>query len=430
MGNFFTSSQIFNGEGLDKQQFIDKFCKAMADSGYVVCDSDEGEKSYILRFDADSKWVAIASEEYAQNSNAAKSDTGRIAKMLGTYCMNTEVIDSDCAAMSLYGKDGKSADMLLMGRYDDYFGDDNPEPNEKIWSQFLSGGSTWEQFKEILGGEYVFVEDGLSQLAPVIGIDSGNLLFSAEDAEYADELMIFLEFKRAGGKKQLTINSAFKKIMGEALEPYGFKVIKGRQPYIVRVINNEILHVISFYSKDPDYPFDKAITIVCGIATVYRKRISLDLTPKQNRIWLKCYNNLGIPFIEKSGMEKKRLPSKSCYNSNDPESMIATLKTGAENLIKYVLPVFDEVKDIDSALDFAEDFGQPCYSRMCTEICNTYSDEDESFLNFLSEKVLSKQYRFLDNYFNDHDFHEWVLNEIEKRKKENTEIIKKLNLID
>jgi len=59
MGNFFTSSQIFNGEGLDKQQFIDKFCKAMADSGYVVCDSDEGEKSYILRFDADSKWVAI-----------------------------------------------------------------------------------------------------------------------------------------------------------------------------------------------------------------------------------------------------------------------------------------------------------------------------------------------------------------------------------
>jgi len=46
------------------------------------------------------------------------------------------------------------------------------------------------------------------------------------------------------------------------------------------------------------------------------------------------------------------------------------------------------------------------------------------------QKVLSKQYRFLDNYFNDHDFHEWVLNEIEKRKKENTEIIKKLNLID
>ena len=259
-------------------------------------------------------------------------------------------------------------------------------------------------------------------------LKSFNLLFSAED-NVDDESAVFLDFKKAGNKKKLTINSAFKQVMGEALKPYGFKVIKGKQPYIVRVINNEILHIISFYSKDPDYPFDKAITIVCGIATVYRKRISLDLTPKQNRIWLKCYNNLGIPFMEKNGMTKKRLPSKSCYNSNDPESMIATLKTGAENLIKYVLPVFDEVKDIDSALDFAEDFGQPCYSQMCTEVCNTYSDEDESFLNFLSEKVLSKQYQFLDKYFNDSEFHKWVLVEIEKRKKENTEILRKLGLL-
>ena len=429
MGNFFTSSQIYNDKDLNKQQFIDKFCKSMSDSGYTVCDSDESEMSYILRFAEKSKWVAIASELYGEGGQIAQADAGRIAKMLGTYCMNTEVIDSDCAAMSLYSNDGKEADMLLMGRYDDYFGDDTPEPNKKIWTQFLNEGSTWEQFKEILGGEYVFVEDGLAQLAPVIGMDSSNLLFSAED-NINDESAVFLDFKKTGAKKKLTINSAFKQVMGEALKPYGFKVIKGKQPYIVRVINNEILHIISFYSKDPDYPFDKAITIVCGMATVYRKRISLDLTPKQNRIWLKCYNNLGIPFMEKNGMAKKRLPSKSCYNSNDPGSMIATLKTGAENLIKYVLPVFDEVKDIDSALDFAEDFGQPCYSQMCTEVCNTYSDEDESFLNFLSEQVLSKHYRFLDNYFNDPNFHEWVLNEIEKRKKENTEILKSLNLIN
>ena len=428
MGNFFTSSQIYNDKDLNKQQFIDKFCKSMSDSGYTVCDSDESEMSYILRFAEKSKWVAIASELYGEGGQIAQADAGRIAKMLGTYCMNTEVIDSDCAAMSLYSNDGKEADMLLMGRYDDYFGDDTPEPNKKIWTQFLSDGSTWEQFTEILSGNYVFVEDGLAQLAPVIGMDSGNLLFSAEDY-VDDELAVFLDFKKAGAKKKLTINSAFKQVMGEALKPYGFKVIKGKQPYIVRVINNEILHIISFYSKDPDYPFDKAITIVCGIATVYRKRISLDLTPKQNRIWLKCYNNLGIPFMEKNGMAKKRLPSKSCYNSNDPGSMIATLKTGAENLIKYVLPVFDEVKDIDSALDFAEDFGQPCNSQMCTEVCNTYSDEDESFLNFLSEKVLSKHYRFLDNYFNDSEFHKWVLAEIEKRKNENTEILKSFNLI-
>ena len=128
MGNFFASYQIYNNENLNKQQFIEKFCKAVSANGYEVCDSEESEKSYILRFADNSKWVAIASEEYGHSSETAQGDAGIIAKMLGTYCMNTEVIDSDCAAMSLYDKNGKSADMLLMGRYDDYFGDDNPKP--------------------------------------------------------------------------------------------------------------------------------------------------------------------------------------------------------------------------------------------------------------------------------------------------------------
>ncbi len=428
MGNFFTSSQIYNDKGLNKQQFIDKFCKSMSDSGYTVCDSDESEKSYILRFADNSKWVAIASEEYGQNGRAAQSDAGRIAKMLGTYCMNTEVIDSDCAAMSLYSNDGKEADMLLMGRYDDYFGDDTPEPNKKIWTQFLSDGSTWEQFTEILSGNYVFVEDGLAQLAPVIGMDSGNLLFSAEDY-VDDELAVFLDFKKTGAKKKLTINSAFKQIMGKALEPYGFKVIKGRQPYIVRVINNEILHIITFYPENPTYPYDKAITIVCGVATIYRKRISLDLTPKQNRIWLNFISNFQISLMKKKGIESEIIKFDSRYYSNDTESMITALKEGAENVIKYVLPVFDEVKDIDSCLDFVNEFKQPRNRRQCTKICNYYPDEDEAFLNFLSEKELSKRPEYLNKYFNELEFHNWILAEIEKRKKENTEILKLFNLI-
>jgi len=430
MGRSFSSTQIYNSNRLKRGDFISFFTKEMEKTGYVPCESDQSEITYILRFSENTKWVTIASESYEHSNAFFQADTKRIAQALNTACIMSTVVDSDFATLDLFDGGGNKKDTLIMGRADDYFGDDIQKPSEKIWKPYLSKNSTWEQFNEILGGEYVFVEDGLAQLAPVIGMDSGNLLFSAEDAEYADELMIFLEFKRAGGKKQLTINSAFKKIMGEALEPYGFKVIKGRQPYIVRVINNEILHVISFYPCDPDYPYDKAIIIVCGIATVYRKRISFDKSPKKNKIWLNYIREFYTSITHETNWEITRNYIRSYYHSNDPESMIATLKTGAENLIKYVLPVFDEVKDIDSALDFAEDFGQPCYSRMCTEICNTYSDEDESFLNFLSEKVLSKQYRFLENYLNDSEFHKWVLNEIEKRKKENTDILKTLGIID
>ena len=260
MGSFFTSSQIFNPNQLDREQFINFFTDEMKKSGYVTCDSDESELSYILRFSDNSKWVTITSESYEQGNQLSKTDTGRLAKMLETSCVNTVVIDSDCAIMDLYESNGQKADTLIMGRADDYFGDDIPQPSENIWKSFLNSGSTWEQFCNIQSGEYVFVEEGLSKLAEIIGMD--NILFSAEEAQ-EDEQTVFLNFKNArsaitmsqGGKevnipaKKLTINAAFRQIIGKALEPYGFKVIKGRHPYIVRVIKTKFCTSLHFVQK-------------------------------------------------------------------------------------------------------------------------------------------------------------------------------------
>lgn len=145
MGNSFTSTQIFDGEMLESKQFIENFCKKMADEGYVTCDSDESEVSYILRFADNCKWVTLASDAYEQGNTNSQKDTGRIAKMLKTTCVNITVIDSDCAIMDLYDKNGKKADTLIMGRADDYFGDGIPSPSEKIWKPFLCSESTWEE---------------------------------------------------------------------------------------------------------------------------------------------------------------------------------------------------------------------------------------------------------------------------------------------
>lgn len=362
MGNFFTSSQIYNDKGLNKQQFIDKFCKAMSDSGYTVCDSDESEMSYILRFAEKSKWVAIASELYGEGGQIAQADAGRIAKMLGTYCMNTEVIDSDCAAMSLYGKDGKSADMLLMGRYDDYFGDDTPELNKKIWTQFLSDGSTWEQFTKTLSGEYVFVEDGLAQLAPVIGMDSGNLLFSAED-DVDDESAVFLDFKKAGTKKEkkLTLNAAFKQVFGEALEPLGFKKVKSKYPYYVRVINNEIVQVISFYNeKGGDY---QTYTVVGGIATPYRKKIDFSVRPSCHMEWLGS-NSKYYFFSDPSDYSYEYdgyLHEVYLSQTADSNKLLTAMKQSFEDVKKWMLPVFNDITTIDDTIIFYLNYHSDCF---------------------------------------------------------------------
>ena len=244
MGSFFTSTQIYNPNLLDREQFINFFCEEMKKNGYVTCNSDESEVSYILRFSDECKWVTLASEAYEQGNQLSQSDTGRIAKMLKTVCINTTVIDSDCATLDLYDKSGKKKDSLIMGRADDYFGDDIPEPIENVWSPLLEKGYLWGKLLDVRNGDYVFVEEGLAKIAPILGI--GNISFSAEDAVSDDSSTVILDFKKArpsiimsqAGKeikspKPITLNAAFKQIIGKALEPFGFKVIKGRHPYIV-----------------------------------------------------------------------------------------------------------------------------------------------------------------------------------------------------
>lgn len=443
MGLFFTSTQIYAPERNSKDQFLDMFCKEMKEEGYATCDSDESEISYILRFADNCSWVTITSEEYEQGNQLSQQDTGRIAKMLKTTCINTIVIDSDCAVMDLYDESGKKADSLIMGRADDYFGDDIPEPSEKLWTQFLSKGSTWEQVIEVKKAEYVFVEEGLAKLAPFISMDIDNITFSAEDA--VDEPnTVFLYFKEArtsitmsrNGKafdkapQKLTLNTAFKQIIGKALEPYGFKVIKGRYPYIVRVINNEILHIITFRTESPEYPEDKAFAIRGGIATIYRKKITFDLSPKQNNVWFNyMFDFYGAPVNEKDINILGQL-FKSCYYSDRPESLVSVLNNGAKNLIKYVLPIMDKVNDIDSCLDYMQKFLKPCNPRKCMKICSYYPDEDEAFLYFLSAKENEGYHDILANFKTDTEFHSWVMRELKKRKNDNLEILKSYDLID
>ena len=444
MGNFFTSTQIYNNEKLNREEFIENFCRKMAEEGYVTCDSDESELSYILRFADNCKWVTITSEAYEQGNEVSKKDTGRIAKMLGTPCVNTVVIDSDCAILELYDKNGKKADMFTIGRADDYFGDGNPQPSEKVWKPFISKESSWEQFTQVCGSDEVFVEDGLSKLAPIIGMNSYNITFSAEDADEIDTSCAFLDFKSArsfitmsrDGKtvetqpQKFTINAAFKQIFGDALEPYGFKTIKGRYPYLVRLINNEILHVITFYPENPYYPYDKAFAVVGGVATIYRKRLSFDISPKQNRDWLNYIHKFFSLSPQNVDIKHTQNIHIFYYSSDSPESMISALKASSESVTKYVLPEFDKTTDIDSCLDYFEKLMGPCNPLRCENICSYYPDDDEAFLYFLSEKRISNRPDFLENYLNDSEFHNWVLTEIKKRKTENIAILKESGLYE
>ena len=110
--------------------------------------------------------------------------------------------------------------------------------------------------------------------------------------------------------------------------------------------------------------------------------------------------------------------------------MISALEASAESVRKYVLPEFDKTIDVDSCLDYYEKLMGSCNPRLCEETCSYYPDEDEAFLYFLSEKRISEHPDFLNYYINNQEYHNWVLNEIENRKKGNIYILKALGIID
>jgi hypothetical protein len=163
---------------------------------------------------------------------------------------------------------------------------------------------------------------------------------------------------------------------------------------------------------------------MCGVATIYRKKITFDLSPKENHEWLDYMSSFYTALTHENDSEILGQLYKSCYYSDKADSLTSVLTANSESIIKYVLPIMDKIKDIDSCLDYMQEFMMPCNTKKCAKICTFYPDEDEAFLYFLSERWRSEQPEFLNNFLNNAEFQEWVLAEIDKRKKFNTEILK------
>lgn len=143
-----------------------------------------------------------------------------------------------------------------------------------------------------------------------------------------------------------TLDSVFKKVFGEGLTPHGFVKIKGRYPYYVRLVGDEIIHVIS-YEKIGRYPHGYgAVRILCGVATVYRQRINL----QEKVYWLETmewvYGHINLYNYDK---ELWKSVSKFEYQDSTMEDV---LKNACEITKEIILPILNDVIDIDSCMDF------------------------------------------------------------------------------
>ncbi len=185
----------------------------------------------------------------------------------------------------------------------------------------------------------------------------------------------------------MTFNTAFKNIYSEGLAEYGFKKLKGKQPWIGRMIGDEILQVISFRGTFSDMRDYKAFEVISGITTVYRKMQTLDETPANNMMWL--ITNLGIYGNQNNynaPREKVTDLLKYSYKKEDEQSMLMVIEKSLQDTKEIVILEFDKVVDIKSCVEY--------YKRMLSPLLRIFTKQlyerndmsvvsNEGLLNFL-----------------------------------------------
>lgn len=451
MGRFSTTVQIKNNA--DRMKFINSFCDVMKKRGFEPCSEDEAALSYLLAF-GEGGWATLTSEEYKNNPQKAYDDSRQMAETLKTSAFSVEVVDSDFAILKLCNSDG-GEDKVVVGDGSGY-GVDNAVGTRAPWEPLLTDGKTWEQFSETAAKNEVFVEDALAELSEVLGIDPYYICADNDEVlDRADENenITVLSFKKAAAKaKSLSLNAAFVKVFGEALEPLGFKKIKSKYSYFVRVVpGGEIIHIITYMEDWCPYPGRKEFNILGGIATVYRHKIDLSRAPKDNSFWLYTIARFYSSITPESELDNEYRLS-ICHFSleeNREASILNALKYSLELTNKFILPQLNTAVDIPSSLIYLSRLGQLCGTNNFNSNLNFGGcfDYDEGFLYVKADDdgLKSRMKKIMDGtipsdeegrqraaekykFLTDPVIHEKVLLELDRRKAANTEILRSYGL--
>ena len=431
MGMSFTTAHIYNAQNLTKAQFKKAFTDMMKEKGYASCDEEDASVTYSLVFSPDLKWVTALTDRTDISREAAD-----FALELRTKCVVIDLVDSDFAELSLFDEGGAHKDTLTLG--DSYLEDAAPMGDPAAWQPLLCG--SWEQVQEIQNGSYTFAEDSLAQFAPLIGMDSGDILLDNDSVD--DDNAVVLHFKKAAEKK-LTLNSAFVKVFGEALEPLGFVKVKSKHPYFVRLVGNEFINIVTLKKEWSPRDDEGRFTIYAGIATVYRYSFDFELDMSWNKEWLRALFEIYTHEAKKNNEYDDEFTESIVdfsYLKGDNDSLIDSLGYAYELTEEFVLPVFDRIHDIKDCIRFFKEYSLRistlCYIKNMDFENSTHYDEGMLYvltddteikatmrnnLEKIADKDSVKYHEISDrlSFFDDPDIHDKALLELKRRKEHN-----------
>ncbi|MFR5175673.1 MAG: hypothetical protein ACLTFE_04020, partial [Coprococcus eutactus] len=176
--------------------------------------------------------------------------------------------------------------------------------------------------------------------------------------------------------KMKKIDVPLKNALKEFLEPYGFKKVRGRYPYFVKVINDEIIEVITFRNL-----IGMGYLTIGGLATVYGREIDFSMSPRYNGDWIDLYDGGVYECLkaENGGQLDIPEPHYPLIELDIAEEDFQQAIELAVNTVRDVLvPAFARVTDLSNCVSFYRQF-----SGLKLILSPEIKDNEEGLLNFL-----------------------------------------------
>jgi len=178
-------------------------------------------------------------------------------------------------------------------------------------------------------------------------------------------------------EKNLTLKSAFKQVYGEALEPLGFVYAKIKNPCYLRLVDNDMVHIIALSDNT------SSLNIKSGIFTLYRDKLDLN-DHKMDNCWLKFTGS----FYCANHPHDMEISYPNCknifqYQKTSSESIYSALHDSLEEVKKWVITVMDNVKTLEDFIYYQRLVHIPQeYFAVCDKI------EPSSLLSFSDGAVV------------------------------------------
>lgn len=412
MGATFSTIQIKNPAQVTREQFANLLSGYFEKKGLIPTTEEDAQITYWIAFNEDNSWATLGSGGY--DLGAANKDVPEIAKELKTHCILSSVWSSDFLEIKLFGSSPIQNDKIGVGQsYDDAkISKGNPE----LWEPLLVNGRTWEEVKELCDKDYTFAEDALFDLAPLFGINPLNVTLSYNCTEIVSSdspNIVDLYFKqvqptfgkvvditqyRASAqqlpKKPRPLNTVFKQVFGEALAPLGFVKIKGRHPYLARMVGDEIVQIVTIMDKQTGEINKSGFSILFGVATVYRLKIDLSISPWYNSIWLRSLSDIYYRLNRLTFNNNRRIELMySTYHKDNEENLIKELNNSLDSAREYALPQFNKIVDIDSCVDYFDTMG---LHSSIYEYKNGFDTQNENYYEGLIYIILNNRKKYID----------------------------------